>query len=198
MKKRITIFYTTWILIFVLLMMILTNTKENTIVYNIFNPILGITFISLPLSIVAFVLTGENNKRKRKQEEFNKLPEEEKLRYYKQKELEQSKIIDAKLKRKQELQILKDNIRKSTTISKVMIVGTNSKTITDSNDSLIGGLVGGALFGLVGAIAGATSGDKKTINYTIFLIEYSDGRRINKTVKNNSAEFKRLCQYLKM
>ena len=198
MKKNIIIFYVTWSLIFFTLTFILINIKENTIIYNILNFNLGLILISFPISIIAFCILRDNFLKKEREEKFNNLSIEEKQKYYLKQEqykINLQKAKNDKLKRKK---IYNQQISNRKTIVKTMIVGTNEKIITDANDSLIGGLIGGAIFGSIGAIAGATSGNKKIITKTTFLIKYADGHKEIKTVKNNSYKFNKLCEYLEI
>lgn len=198
MKRLIAIFYTGWFLTFIALMCILKNIEENTMLYNVLNPILGLTILFFPASICIFCILKDNLEKKQRWKQFNNLSDQEKREYYERKNVEQNRLLEAKSKRNRRIQELKEKRKDTKTIIKTMIVGTDGKVITDSNDSLIGGLVGGALFGTVGAIAGATSGDKRVINKTTFLVKYADGHKKIKTVKNNSYEFNKLCKYLEM
>lgn len=108
---------------------------------------------------------------------------------------EEQKEYEAKLKAREEY---KEKMRKSQTISKVMIVGGSSDSRKKVGSSLMRGAIGGALLGPVGLVGGALSGKNKITNETTFLIEYEDGHRETKTVDNNSSEFERLCKYLEM
>ena len=77
-------------------------------------------------------------------------------------------------------------------IERTIIVGQDSKRSATS--SAARGLVGAAVLGPVGALAGGVSGKNK--NKTTFQVIYKNGRQKTVTVKNNSAEFKKLCKYL--
>ena len=61
---------------------------------------------------------------------------------------------------------------------------------------VVRGAVGSVLLGPVGLVAGAMSAKNK--NMTTFLVEYDDGSRETKTVKNNSSEYKKLVKLLPM
>lgn len=108
---------------------------------------------------------------------------------------EERKEFEIKLKAREEL---KEKIRKSQTISKVMIVGGSSDSRKKVGSSIMRGAVGGTLLGPVGLVGGALSGKNKITNETTFLIEYEDGHRETKIVDNNSSEFEKLCKYLEM
>lgn len=198
MKKNIIIFYMSWFLIFFTLMFILTNIEENTIIYSILNFSLGLTIISFPISIIVFCILRDILLKNKKKEMFNNLSIEEKQKYYLKQEQHKLILQKAKSDKLKQERIYKQQITDRKTIVKTIIVGTNGKIITDANDSLIGGLVGGTLFGTIGAIAGASSGDKRIINKTTFLIKYADGHKEIKTVKNNSYKFNKLCKYLEI
>lgn len=83
-------------------------------------------------------------------------------------------------------------------IVRTFIVTEDSRRSASS--TALRGAVGGMLsvvspgLGLVGAAAGVMSGKNK--HTTTFVIEYSDGRRVTETVKNNSKEYKLYCTYL--
>ncbi|MCM1233984.1 MAG: hypothetical protein NC489_28080 [Ruminococcus flavefaciens] len=77
-------------------------------------------------------------------------------------------------------------------IEKTRIIDAYGKKSTSS--AAMRGTVGGAVAGPVGAIVGAsTAKDKRS---TTFLIFYKDGKRITRTVANNSAEYQKYIQYL--
>ncbi len=83
---------------------------------------------------------------------------------------------------------------KEKNIKKVMIVGNSSTKKAGS--AIARGAVGGALLGPVGLVGGAVSAKNK--DTTTFLIEYKDGRRETKTVKNSDPDFKLYCKFLEM
>ncbi len=91
-----------------------------------------------------------------------------------------------------------EQLKKSKTIRQVMIVGNNTDSRKKVGSTVVRGAVGGALLGPAGLVGGALSGKNKVIGKTTFLIEYEDGHRETKTVDNNSTEFNKLCNYLKM
>lgn len=78
-------------------------------------------------------------------------------------------------------------------IVKTMIVGEDSRKSVVS--TVTRGAVGTAVLGPVGMLAGLSGKNKKE---TTFLIEYSNGSRQTRTVKNNSSEYKLYCKYLCM
>lgn len=86
----------------------------------------------------------------------------------------------------------------SKTIKKVVIIGNETDSRKKAGSSILRGAVGGYALGTAGLVGGALSGKNKTTSKTTFLIEYADGHRETKTVKNNSKEFKNLCNYIKM
>lgn len=56
------------------------------------------------------------------------------------------------------------------------------------------GVVGDVVAGPVGALVGAsTAKDKRS---TTFLITYKDGKKLTRTVQNNSAEYRKYIKYL--
>ena len=91
-----------------------------------------------------------------------------------------------------------EQLKKAKTIKQVMIVGNNTDSRKKVGSTVIRGAVGNALLGPAGLVGGALSGKNKVTGKTTFLIEYEDGHRETKIVKNNSPEFNKLCNYLKM
>ena len=91
-----------------------------------------------------------------------------------------------------------EQLKKAKTIKQVMIVGNSSDSRKKVGSTIIRGAIGNAVLGTTGLVGGAMSGKNKISNKTTFLIEYEDGHRETKIVDNNSAEFNKLCNYLKM
>lgn len=91
-----------------------------------------------------------------------------------------------------------EQLKKSKTIKQVMIVSNSSDSRKKVGSTIIRGAIGNAVLGTTGLVGGALSGKNKVTSKTTFLIEYEDGHRETKTVDNNSAEFNKLCNYLKM
>lgn len=91
-----------------------------------------------------------------------------------------------------------EQLKKSKTIKQVMIIGNNTDSRKKVGSTIIRGAIGNAVLGTTGLVGGVLSGKNKVSNKTTFLIEYEDGHRETKTVDNNSAEFNKLCNYLKM
>ncbi|MEE0412148.1 MAG: hypothetical protein UD273_04755 [Gemmiger sp.] len=67
-------------------------------------------------------------------------------------------------------------------------------TRRSGSSSLLRGAAGAVTFGAVGAAAGVLSG--KNRHTTTFVLEYSDGHRETKTVKNGTKEYNKLCTLL--
>lgn len=128
---------------------------------------------------------------------FQKKIEQEEIKKYKSGEMsqEEQEKFEAKLKLQQENN---EQLRKASTISKVMIVGANSDSRKSISSSIIRGTVGSTLLGPVGLVGGALSGKNKVTSKTTFLVEYKDGHRETKIIDNDSSEFKELCKYLEM
>ncbi len=128
---------------------------------------------------------------------FQKKIEQEEIKKYKSREMsqEEQEKFEAKLKLQQENN---EQLRKASTISKVMIVGANSDSRKSISSSIIRGAVGSTLLGPVGLVGGALSGKNKVTSKTTFLVEYKDGHRETKIIDNDSSEFKELCKYLEM
>lgn len=91
-----------------------------------------------------------------------------------------------------------EQIKKSKTIKQVMIVSNSSDSRKKVGSTIIRGAIGNAVLGTTGLVGGALSGKNKISNKTTFLIEYEDGHRETREVDNNSQEFKKICNYLKM
>ena len=91
-----------------------------------------------------------------------------------------------------------EQLKKAKTIKQVMIVGNNTDSRKKVGSTVIRGAVGNALLGPAGLVGGALSGKNKVTGKTTFLIEYEDGHRETKIVKNKIHEFNKLCNYLKM
>lgn len=128
---------------------------------------------------------------------FQKKIEQEEIKKYKSREMsqEEQEKFEAKLKLQQENN---EQLRKASTISKVMIVGANSDSRKSISSSIIRGAVGSTLLGPVGLVGGALSGKNKVTSKTTFLVEYKDGHRETKIIDNDSSEFKELCKYLEI
>lgn len=78
-------------------------------------------------------------------------------------------------------------------IVRTTIVGTDSRK--SASNMITRGIVG-SVFGGIGAIAGMASAKNNTT--TTFLIEYANGKRETKTVKNGSSSYKMYIKYLDM
>ena len=91
-----------------------------------------------------------------------------------------------------------EQIKRAKTIKQVIIVNNSSDSRKKVGSTVIRGAIGNAVLGHAGLVGGALSGKNKVSNKTTFLIEYEDGHRETKEVDNDSHEFKRLCNYLKM
>ena len=91
-----------------------------------------------------------------------------------------------------------EQAKKSKTIKQVIIVNNSSDSRKKVGSTVIRGAIGNAVLGPAGLVGGALSGKNKVSNKTTFLIEYEDGHRETKEVDNDSQEFKKLCNYLKM
>lgn len=80
----------------------------------------------------------------------------------------------------------------SSVIAKTRIIDTHGKKSTAS--AAMRGTVGSAVAGPVGAIVGAsTAKDKRS---TTFLIVYKNGKKVTRTVPNNSLEYQKYVKYL--
>ena len=129
--------------------------------------------------VVLIILIGINENKKKQRYKKGLMSDEERVAYEKQ------------LARQEQL-------KKSKTIKQVMIISNSSDSRKKVGSTIIRGAVGGTLLGAAGLVGGAMSGKNKVSNKTTFLIEYEDGHRETKEVDNNSSEFKKLCNYLKM
>ncbi|MBQ6546503.1 MAG: zinc ribbon domain-containing protein [Bacilli bacterium] len=99
----------------------------------------------------------------------------------------------------------KENKKMKNTIRCTMILNNINDSRKKVGSSVVrGGIVGAVgsainpLVGVAGIAGGAMSGKNKVQSSTTFLIEYEDGHRETKIVKNNSADYNKLVQYLKM
>ena len=137
-----------------------------------------ILIIFLALVILIIVL-GVNEIKKKSRYNKGLMNDEERVKYEKQ-------------LAKQE------QAKKSKTIKQVIIVNNSSDSRKKVGSTVIRGTIGNAMLGSAGLVGGALSGKNKVSNKTTFLIEYEDGHRETKEVDNDSHEFKKLCNYLKM
>lgn len=80
----------------------------------------------------------------------------------------------------------------SSVIVKTKIIDAYGKTSTAS--AAARGTVGGIVAGPVGSIVGASTAKSK--RSTTFLIVYKDGKKITRTVPNNSFEYQKYVKYL--
>lgn len=80
----------------------------------------------------------------------------------------------------------------SATIVKTKIVDAYGKTSTTS--AAARGVVGNVVAGPLGAVVGATTAKSK--RSTTFLIIYKSGKKLTKTVPNNSFEYQKYVKYL--
>lgn len=80
----------------------------------------------------------------------------------------------------------------SSVIVKTKIVDAYGKTSAAS--AAVRGAVGSAVAGPVGAIVGASTA--KSNRSTTFLIIYKNGKRVTRTVPNNSFEYQKYIKYL--
>lgn len=123
----------------------------------------------------------------------------DKINDNKQKERYENGMMNDEEKEKYE-KILKhkEQLKKAKTIKQTMIVNSSYDSRKKVGSTLIRGAVGSALLGPVGLVGGAMTGKNKISNKTTFIVEYEDGHRETITVDNDSSEFKKLCNYLKM
>lgn len=82
-------------------------------------------------------------------------------------------------------------------IKQVMVLNTVNDSKKSFSSSVVRGAVGNFALGPIGAIGGAISGKNKIASKTTFLVEYTNGSKVTKTVDNNSKEYKELCKYIK-
>lgn len=141
---------------------------------------------------ILFFLTGGiwavvyfycKNKKQKYNYKNNLMSETEKMKY------------EEKIKNKE---IKKQNSINRNKIIKTAIISNTTDSRKKAGSTIIRGAVGGSILGPVGMLGGAMSGKNKVTNKTTFLIEYADGHRETKEVKNNSIDFKYLCDYLDM
>lgn len=138
-----------------------------------------VTIVIIALIIVCAILSSKSTKEEKRRYEENEMTDEERKEY--EKHLAE-----------------KEQRRKAITIQKVQIINSNSNSRKKAGSSISRGIVGGALLGPAGMVGGALSGKNKVTNTTTFLIQYVDGHKETKTVKNDSFEFKKLIQYVEM
>ena len=129
--------------------------------------------------VVLILIIGINENKKKTKYKNDLMSDEEKAQYEKR-------------------LAYQEQLKKSKTIKQVMIVGNNTDSRKKVGSTVIRSAVGNALLGPAGLVGGALSGKNKVTGKTTFLIEYEDGHRETKTVDNNSPEFNKLCNYLKM
>lgn len=82
-------------------------------------------------------------------------------------------------------------------VKQVIVLNTVNDSKKRFGSSVVRGAVGNFALGPIGAIGGAISGKNKITSKTTFLIEYTNGDKVTKTVDNNSKEYKELCKYIK-
>lgn len=80
----------------------------------------------------------------------------------------------------------------SSVIVKTKIIDASGKTSTAS--AAMRGTVGNVVAGPVGAIVGASTAKSK--RSTTFLIVYKNGKKVTRTVPNNSLEYQKYVKYL--
>lgn len=80
----------------------------------------------------------------------------------------------------------------SSVIVKTKIIDAYGKTSTAS--AAMRGAVGNAVAGPVGGIVGASTAKSK--RSTTFLIVYKDGKKVTRTVPNNSLDYQKYVKYL--
>lgn len=129
--------------------------------------------------VILIIILGVNEIKKKSRYNKGLMNDEEKEKYEKQ------------LARQEQL-------KRSKTIKQVIIVNNSSDSRKKVGSTVIRGAIGNAMLGSAGLVGGALSGKNKVSNKTTFLIEYEDGHRETKEVDNDSHEFKKLCNYLKM
>ena len=129
--------------------------------------------------VVLILIIGINENKKKSKYKNGLMSDEEKVKYEKR-------------------LAYQEQLKKSKTIKQVMIVSNSSDSRKKLGSTIIRGAIGNAILGTTGLVGGAMSGKNKISNKTTFLIEYEDGHRETKTVDNNSTEFNKLCNYLKM
>ena len=139
---------------------------------------------------VVFLIWKFYENKKKENYESGKMSPEEKIKY--------EESLQKRMKYKQLLQKITINPKKQKTIKQVMILTNSTDSRKKVGSTIIRGAIGGATLGAAGLLGGALSGKNKTTTTTTFLIEYEDGHKETKIVKNNSKEFKKLCQYIKI
>lgn len=129
--------------------------------------------------VILIIVLGVNEIKKKSRYSKGLMNDEEKEKYEKQ------------LARQEQL-------KKSKTVKQVIIVSNTSDSRKKVGSTVVRGAIGGALLGSAGLVGGAMSGKNKVSSKTTFLIEYEDGHRETKEVDNDSTEYKKLCNYLKI
>lgn len=129
--------------------------------------------------VILIIILGVNEIKKKSRYNKGLMNDEEKEKYEKQ------------LARQEQL-------KRSKTIKQVIIVSNTSDSRKKVGSTVVRGAIGGALLGSAGLVGGAMSGKNKVSSKTTFLIEYEDGHRETKEVDNDSTEYKKLCNYLKI
>ena len=98
------------------------------------------------------------------------------------------------VQRAEEKKQKREQARLASTIVKVVIVGSDSKSKTGS--AIGRAIVGDFVAGGVGSIVGASTAKKDGM--TKFLVEYADGHKVMESVKDNSLRFQELIKYVHM
>lgn len=129
--------------------------------------------------VILIIVLGVNEIKKKSRYSKGLMNDEEKEKYEKQ------------LARQEQL-------KRSKTVKQVIIVSNTSDSRKKVGSTVVRGAIGGALLGSAGLVGGAMSGKNKVSSKTTFLIEYEDGHRETKEVDNDSTEYKKLCNYLKI
>ena len=145
--------------------------------------------IILAIFIILLIIGFHENKKEARYKHGD-MTDEEKIKY--EKKLKQRDI------NMQNFKNLQAKNKNSTTIKQVMIIGNQSDSRKKIGSTVIRGAIGNSLLGPVGLVGGAMSGKNKVNSTSTFLIEYLDGHKETKVVKNDSAEYKKLCNYIKM
>ena len=112
------------------------------------------------------------------------------------KDVEQKPVINNSTNN--QYQALLEKRKQAKTIKQVIIIGNETDARKKVGSTVIWGAVGGFALGPVGLIGGALSGKNKVKTKVTFLVEYEDGHKETKVVDNNSSEFNKLCQYIKI
>ena len=152
-----------------------------------------IVALILILIFGALIYIGIKENKKQIRYKTGAMTEEEKAKYERQQEareqfrsLAEQKQSKRKIKQTSILNTVNDSRKK---VGSSVIRGTVVGTVAGAVNPVAG---------LAGIAGGAMSGKNKTNSTTTFLIEYEDGHRETKTVKNNSAEYNKLAKYIKM